>query len=116
MTRMPDGAFTTPAPDWVCEIVSPSIASFDRVKTLTIYAREGVSRLWLVDPLVRTIEVLRLSRKRWTIVATHAGDEVVRLEPFGEIELELRPLWGDDAGDSPSPPTRRGGRPSRGNP
>jgi Uma2 family endonuclease len=116
MPRLPDGAFTTLAPDWVCEIVSPSTASLDRVKKLAIYAREGVSRLWLVDPLVRTIEILRLSRKRWTIVSTHAGDEVVRLEPFGEIELELRTLWGDDAGDSPSPPTQRGRRPSRGNP
>jgi len=92
MPRLPDGAFTTLAPDWICEVVSPSTASLDRVKKLAIYAREGVSHLWLVDPLARTIEVLRLVRKRWTIVATHTGDEVVRLEPFGEIELELRAL------------------------
>jgi hypothetical protein len=57
--------------------------------------------------LARTIEVLRLLRKRWTIVETHTGDEIVRLEPFGEIELGLRALWGDDVGDAPSPPMRR---------
>jgi Uma2 family endonuclease len=107
MPRLPDAAFTAVAPDWVCEVVSPSTASLDRVKKLAIYAREGVSHLWLVDPLARTIEVLHLSRKRWTIVATHAGDEVVRLEPFDEIELELRALWGDDGGNSPTRRTRR---------
>jgi len=107
MPRLPDGAYTTLAPDWVCEVVSPSTASLDRVKKLAIYAREGVSHLWLVDPLARTIEVLRLVRKRWTIVATHTGDEIVRLEPFGEIELELRALWGDDGGDAPTRRTRR---------
>jgi Uma2 family endonuclease len=107
MPRLPDGAYTTLAPDWVCEVVSPSTAALDRVKKLAIYAREGASHLWLVDPLARTIEVLRLARKRWTIVATHTGDAMVRLEPFGEIELELRALWGDDGGDSPTRRTRR---------
>jgi Uma2 family endonuclease len=99
MLSMPDGVFTTLAPDWVCEVVSPSTASLDRVKKLAIYARAEVAHAWLVDPLARTLEVLRLDNGRWTIVATHAGDEVVRAEPFGEIALELRALWGDDAGD-----------------
>jgi hypothetical protein len=29
------------APDWVCEVLSPPTALLDRVKKLTIYAREG---------------------------------------------------------------------------
>ena len=112
MPRLPDAAFTAVAPDWICEVISPSTASLDRGKKLAIYAREGVSHLWLVDPLASTIEVLRLVRKRWTIVETYTGDEVVRLEPFGEIELELRALWGDDGGDAPTRRTRRR-RPSK---
>jgi len=99
MPSMPDGVFTTLAPDWVCEVISPSTASLDRVKKLAIYARAEVAHAWLADPLAHTLEVLRLDNGRWTIVATHAGDEVVRAEPFGEIELELRALWGDDAPD-----------------
>lgn len=51
------------------------------------------------DVLARTLEVLRLDNGRWTMMATHAGDDVVRAEPFANIELELRVLWGDDAGD-----------------
>jgi hypothetical protein len=39
--------------------------------------------------------VLRLERGRWTILATHAGADVVRAEPFTDIELELSALWAD---------------------
>jgi hypothetical protein len=42
-----------------------------------------------------TPEVLKLENGRWTILATHAGDEVVRAEPFEAIELELAALWGE---------------------
>lgn len=81
------------APDWVCEILSPSTASLDRSRKLAVYAREHVPHAWLVDPLARTLEVLRLHEEHWVIVATHAGDETVRAEPFAEVPLDLRPLW-----------------------
>ena len=53
--------------------------------------------MWLLDPLARTLEVLRLENGRWTILATHAGAEVGRAEPFEAVELELRALWGETA-------------------
>ena len=45
LPRLPNEAFFTLAPDWVCEVISPSTAAMDRVKKLTIYARESVA-LW----------------------------------------------------------------------
>jgi hypothetical protein len=39
--------------------------------------------------------VLLLVAGRWTIVASHAGHETVRAEPFGEVELALADLWAD---------------------
>ena len=95
MPHRPETPYTTLAPDWLCEILSPSTSSFDRAKKLAIYAREGVPWAWLIDPLVRTLEVLKLEGGRWTILATHAGEEVVRAEPFEAIELELAALWGE---------------------
>ncbi len=100
MPELPDTAYFAIAPDWVCEVISPSTAALDRVKKLAIYAHARVSHVWLVDPLARTLEVLRLEGGRWMIVATHSGDDVVRAEPLGDIVLELRALWGDHAGDS----------------
>ena len=79
----------------MCEILSPSTSSLDRMQKLSIYARENVAHAWLIDPLARTLEVLRLEHGRWTILAAHAGADVVRAEPFTDIELELSALWAD---------------------
>ena len=97
MPRLPETAYFALAPDWICEIVSPSTASLDRVKKLTVYAREQVSHAWLIDPIARTLEVFGLTGARWTILATHAGAEVVRAEPFAEVGLDLNALWDDAA-------------------
>ncbi len=93
MPALPETAYFPLAPDWVCEILSPSTASLDRRKKLAIYARERVSHAWLVDPLAQTFEGLRLVSRRWTILATHGGADVVRAEPFTEVELPLASLW-----------------------
>jgi Uma2 family endonuclease len=95
MARIPETAYFPLAPDWICEVLSPSTATIDRAKKLRIYAREQVAHAWLVDPIARTLEVLRLENGRWTLLATHVGAEVVRAEPFTEIELELASLWAD---------------------
>ena len=97
MPALPTTAYFPLAPDWVCEILSPSTASLDRVKKLSIYAREQVVHAWLLDPIAGTLEVLRLEGGRWTIIATLAGDEVARAEPFLEVELDLRSLWAGSA-------------------
>jgi Uma2 family endonuclease len=97
MPQLPATPFFTLVPDWICEIVSPSTARLDRTKKLRIYAREGVAHSWIVDPLARTLEVLRLDSGRWTIVATHGGGEVVRVEPFEAIDLDLAWLWDEPA-------------------
>jgi Uma2 family endonuclease len=97
MPHPPDTAYFSLAPDWVCEVLSPSTVQIDRVRKLGLYARESVAHAWLIDPLARTLEVLRLEGGRWVLLGTHAGDEVVRTEPFAEIALELRLLWSEPA-------------------
>src|SRR5262245_33234831 len=60
MPEVPDVPYFTLAPDWVCEVLSPSTETLDRRKKLRIYARENVAHVWLVDPLRQTLEVLSL--------------------------------------------------------
>jgi Uma2 family endonuclease len=88
-----DAASIEIAPDWVCEVLSPSTAGVDRTKKLPIYAREKVLHAWLVDPIAKTLEVLRLVDERWTLVGAHEGDAKVRAEPFDAIEIDLAALW-----------------------
>jgi len=95
MPHRPETAYATLPPDWVCEILSPSTSALDRAMKLGIYGREGVPWAWLIDPLARSLEVLKLEHGRWTILATEVGSVVVRAEPFEVVELELAALWGE---------------------
>ena len=91
---LPAVAFMTQAPDWVCEVLSPSTGTIDRGRKMRIYAREGVGHLWLVDPLARTLEVYRLDAEhRWVVVENFGGDDVVRAEPFDTVALALARWW-----------------------
>lgn len=94
LTKLPEQAFFTLAPDWVCETLSPSTERIDRGKKLAIYAREGVAHLWLLNPIAETLEAYRLEQGRWLLLVTHAGDVAARVEPFEAVELELWRLWG----------------------
>jgi Uma2 family endonuclease len=102
MPAVPDVAFFTLAPDWVCEVLSPSTQRVDRGKKLKAYAAAGVAHAWLVKPSDHTLEVLRLREGAWTIVAVWEDTAVVRAEPFEAIELELGRLWADPPPPAPS--------------
>lgn len=93
MPVLPNVAYCEQAPDWVCEVVSPTTARLDRVRKMPIYAREQVGYLWLVDPLLRTLEVYRLEEQRWVVASTHGDAEMVRAEPFEAIEIDISRWW-----------------------
>lgn len=93
MPEIPNGAFVTLAPDWVAEALSPSTAGVDRGEKLPVYARERVRHVWLVDPLAKTLEILRLESALYALVATFHGDAKVRAEPFEAVEIDLAALW-----------------------
>ena len=92
---VPDEAYFTLAPDWVCEVLSPSTRVHDRSEKLPIYARAGIQRVWFVNAPVRTLEVMRLHEGKWLIVDILRGDVKVRAEPFDAIELDLALVWAD---------------------
>lgn len=59
-----DGNGMEIAPDWLCEVLSPSTEEFDRKQKLPRYALAGVSHAWLVDPIARRLERVRPARAR----------------------------------------------------
>jgi len=97
MPQLPAEAAFTLAPDWVCEVASPSTRRLDLAKKLPKYARAGVQHAWIVDPLARMLQVFRRQEKMWLIVATFDGDQKVHAEPFDAIEIDLTRLWGAEA-------------------
>ena len=88
-----DAPFFDVAPDWVCEVLSPSTAALDRGRKLALYHQEGVRHAWLVDPRAHTLEVYGRGRRGWRLTARHGGEAVVRAEPFEAEPLELGLLW-----------------------
>jgi Uma2 family endonuclease len=82
-------------PDWICEVLSPSTEQIDRAVKLPIYARAGVGHAWVINPIVRTLEVLRLEQGRWVNVGTHRDAQEIRAEPFDAIVFPLGVLWAD---------------------
>lgn len=93
MPVLEDVPYSELAPDWVCEVVSPSTGRSDRVLKMPIYAREQVGHLWLVDPRTHTLEVYRLEAQRWVVASTHGGSSLIRAEPFDVIEIDLGRWW-----------------------
>ena len=93
LPSVPPAAYLTLAPDWICEVLSTSTEAIDRGQKLRIYAREGVTRAWLVDPLAHTLEVLSLEAGQSTQLGRYEGEARVCPAPFDAIELELGALW-----------------------
>jgi Uma2 family endonuclease len=95
LQALPEEAYFTLAPDWVCEILSKSTEDVDRNEKMPIYAREGVRHAWLIDPIAETLEVYTLgATRRWrSRPVVHRGAARVRVEPFEAIEIELSVLW-----------------------
>jgi len=56
MPRLPAGHRFEVVPDWVCEVLSPSIEDTDRTEKMPLYASFGVGYVWLVDPRMRTLD------------------------------------------------------------
>jgi Uma2 family endonuclease len=95
LPRLPEAAFIELAPDWVCEVLSPSTQRIDRTDKLAVYAAFGVSHCWYVDPAARTLEVLSRQGDKWLIVATFKDTDAVAAPPFEVHTFDLGLLWSD---------------------
>lgn len=81
------------APDWVCEVLSPSTRGYDQMVKRRFYARAGVTWLWYVDPEPRTLVASRLESGRWVELGVWGEDQKARIEPFDAAELDLAEWW-----------------------
>jgi len=93
LPEIPQDHRFTVAPDWVCEVLSPSTAKIDRIEKMPIYARQSVSYLWLVDPVAKTLETYTLTHAKWTLTGSYKDNDKVSAAPFEAIELQLEGLW-----------------------
>ena len=93
MPKVPDAAYLELAPDWVCEILSPSTEALDRGPKMAAYGRASVSFAWLVDPADRALEAFLNEGGRWRPAGAWRGEVAVSARPFEALALELGALW-----------------------
>lgn len=86
-------AYLAVAPDWVCEILSPSTAQKDRALKADVYAKQGVSWMWLLDPQLKTLEAYRNQSGQWLQLAVLTEGDEVKVEPFDAAPFKLDTLW-----------------------
>ncbi len=101
LPRLPETAYLETAPDWVCEILSPSTARLDRGPKRRVYAEAGVKHLWLLDPVAGELEAFELTERRWLLLATVQRGDIVQVSPFDAIAFPLDDLFPFDTPSSP---------------
>ncbi|HYM59950.1 MAG TPA: Uma2 family endonuclease [Thermoanaerobaculia bacterium] len=73
------------APDLVIEIISESSRRTDEITKRNLYERFGVAEYWVVDPVVETVKVYRLTGGRYERAAELSN------EAGGHLETPLLP-------------------------
>jgi Uma2 family endonuclease len=81
------------APDLVVEVLSASTAERDRTVKAKVYARAGVSELWIVDADARTIEILANGPGGFHRRAIAEGTTPARSSVFPEVEIRTSDVF-----------------------
>jgi Uma2 family endonuclease len=93
LTDFPDTAWFEVAPDWVCEVLSPSTEGYDRGDKRLIYAAAGVGHVWHINPLLKMLEVYELSDGKWLLLDVFRDNAQVAAAPFADFSFSLDLLW-----------------------
>lgn len=99
-------------PDLLVEVVSPTPRDGrrDRVEKLGEYAAFGVRWYWIVDPRLRTLEILKLGDEGYYTTLVSASQCVVVVPSCEGLSLDLDALWGrvDEIVEAEEPEDERG--------
>jgi Uma2 family endonuclease len=93
MTEPADQPWFGVAPDWVCEVLSPSTEKYDKGDKQRIYAIYGVQHLWFIDPRAKSLEVFSRQDKDWLWTHTFFDNDPVNAPPFDALTFNLGLLW-----------------------
>lgn len=65
------------APDLVIEVLAPGTADRDRTIKRALYAQYGVQECWIIDPDLKTIEVLALGELGFRSIAVYTEQQTL---------------------------------------
>ena len=81
------------APDLCVEVLSPASRDLDRQAKRVLYARHGVTELWLVDPDARTVELFRLQEQPHAPTRIFRENETLTTALLPGLEIKLAEVF-----------------------
>ena len=84
------------APDLVIEVLSPSTTSRDRVLKASGYLRFGVPEYWIVDPVERTIEVMRAGQTAFDTLRVYTDGTFAESPTFPGLLTDVSRVFAID--------------------
>lgn len=93
LPELPDDWPLDVRPDWVCEVLSPGTARYDRGTKARLYAASGIPWYWLVDGQERLVEVLELVGSHWRVHGVYGDGDQLALPPFDALEVAVSELF-----------------------
>ena len=81
------------APDLVIEVLSPSTTERDRVLKSSGYLRFGVPEYWIVDPLARTIEVMRAGQTEFDTLRVYTEGTSAESPTFPGLLIDVSSIF-----------------------
>ncbi|CAB3396167.1 Endonuclease, Uma2 family (Restriction endonuclease fold) [Kyrpidia spormannii] len=88
-----EGSRIVGIPTLVVEVLSPSTATQDYVRKMNLYQQVGIAEYWIVDPVVRVINVYRRedSRLRW--FAEYKEGDALSPSMFPDLTIEVNTVF-----------------------
>ena len=83
------------APDLVVEILSPSTARLDLDQKRAVYARCGVTELWIIVPDTRQVQIYRLQENPTRPAAIHEQADSFRSALFPDLDINAAKIFAE---------------------
>ena len=84
-----------PIPDLIVEVLSPSTEKRDRGVKFQDYALHGVAEYWIIDPVVETVELYRLSGDEYPPVEVQA-DGLLSSDVVPGFAIPVRAIFDEE--------------------
>lgn len=81
------------APDFIVEILSPRTAKIDRENKRKMYARHGVTELWIIEPETRRIAIYRHDINAQEPHAMHEEGDIIETPMFPGLRIDSRRIF-----------------------
>jgi Uma2 family endonuclease len=82
------------APDWIIEIISPSTASMDYIRKLTLYEHHGVREYWIVHPVDKIVMLYAMTEKgQYGRPEIYSVENRVKSKVIEGLEMELKEVF-----------------------